>query len=137
MKKLPRLSVDKALIALFIGAMDANGHISPRELERGHHLVWSTRRFRHRDGDEVGRIIYEMRELIETSDADAVVAAAVKAIPRRLRPSAFAVVTDLLLADGRLDAQERAFLQRLGADMAIDAALRRRIVDVVLLKNQL
>jgi hypothetical protein len=29
-----------ALLALFIGAMNANGHVAREELERAHHLIW-------------------------------------------------------------------------------------------------
>ena len=132
-----RLSLDEGLIALLIGAMAANGHVAPRELERAHHLIWSTRRFRHRDGDEVNRMIYDMRALIEASDAESVFGVAMKAIPARYRAPAFALTTDLLLADGRLDAQERLFLRRLGTALDVSPERRRRIVDAILLKNEL
>ena len=133
----PRLSVDESLIALFIAAMEANGHSSPRELERAHHLIWSTRRFRERDGDEVNAVVDRMRSLLETSGVETVVERAVKAIPVRLGPSAFAVLTDLLFAAGRLEPEELQFLQRVGRDLGIPAGTRRRIVDVILTKNRL
>ena len=123
MKK--RLTLDESLIALFIAAMDANGHVSPAELERAHHLIWSTGRFRHQDGDDVNRIIGDMRARIESSDARTVLALAVEAIPARLREPAFAVLADLLLADGQLDVEERAFLRRVGTDLQIAAATQR------------
>lgn len=133
----PRLSVDESLIALFIAAMEANGHSSPRELERAHHLIWSTRRFRGRDGDEVNAMVDGMRSLLETSDVEEVIERAIAAIPVRLRPSAFAVVTDLLFADGRLEPEELQFLRRTGRDLGIPAGTQRRIVDVILTKNRL
>lgn len=132
-----RLSADESLIALFIAAMEANGHTSPRELERAHHLIWSTRRFRERDGDEVNGIIDEMRSLLETSDAEGVIERAIDGIPARLAPPAFAVLADLLFADGRLDPAEWQFLGRVGRDLNIPASTRRRIVDVILAKNRL
>ena len=132
-----RRALDEGLIALLISAMAANGHVSPRELERAHQLIWSMRRFRQRDGDEVNRMIYDMRALIEATDVASVFNVAIKAIPARHRASAFAVTADLLLADGRLDAQERLFLRRLGTAFEVSAERRRRIVDVILLKNEL
>lgn len=132
-----KLTVDESLIALFIAAMHANGHASPAELERAHHLIWSTQRFRDRDGDDVNRIIFDMRALIEASDAETVLTRTVKTIPARLGEPAFAILADLLLADGHLDEQERVFLRRVGTDLGITTATQRRIVDVVLLKNQL
>jgi hypothetical protein len=39
-----------ALIALFIGAMNANDHVAPDEAARVHNLIWSARRFRRKQG---------------------------------------------------------------------------------------
>ena len=132
-----RLRIDEGIIALCLAAMEANGHTSPAELERAHHLIWSTRRFRHQDGDVVNQIVGKMRRLVETSDPEDVLDLAVRAVPPRLRAPAFAVLADLLLADGRLDAQERAFLARISEALKIPSVKRRRIVDAILVKNAL
>lgn len=132
-----RLGLDQALVALFIGAMNANGHVAADEAARAHHLIWSTRRFRGRSGDAVGKLIEDMRALLEREDADTVMETAARTIPARLRQSVFAVLADLLLADGRLEAQERRFLLRVGEMLAIEPATLRRVIDVVLLKNRL
>jgi hypothetical protein len=91
-----KLEVDEALIALFIGAMNANGHVAREELARAHHLIWSTRRFRRESGETVGRLIDRMKRVLEGQDAPTVIDRAAKAVPARLRQSAFAVVADLL-----------------------------------------
>jgi len=112
-----QLSLDEALIALFIGAMNANNHVAPDEAARAHHLIWSTRRFRRKSGETVGKLIEDMRELVGQSDARVVVERAAKAIPARLRSPAFAVLVDLLLADGKLEGGERRFLRELGSNL--------------------
>jgi hypothetical protein len=43
----------------------------------------------------------------------------------------------LSLADGKIDAQGRRFLQRLGSDLQIAPDTVKRIVDVMLVKNHL
>ncbi len=131
------LTPDKALMALFIGAMAANDHVAPEEAERAHHLVWFTRRFRRRSGDAVARLVDDARRLLERSDHLATITRAAHTIPARLRPSAFALLVDLLLADGRLDARERRFLQKVGSDLKIDPERARTVIDVIRLKNQL
>jgi tellurite resistance protein len=98
--RFKRLDLDEALIALFIGAMDANDHVAREELARAHHLIWSTKRFRRKSGETVGRVIARMKKLLEEQDPSAVMEAAARSIPAKLRPSAFAIVADLLLADG-------------------------------------
>jgi len=54
--RIKRLDLDEALIALFIGAMNANDHVAREELARAHHLIWSTKRFRRKSGETVGRL---------------------------------------------------------------------------------
>ena len=132
-----RLGLDEALVALFIGTMNANGHVAREELARAHHLIWSTKRFRRKSGESVGRLIERMKRLVEEQDAGAVMDAAAKAIPARLRPSAFAIVADLLLADGRIDARERKFLQRLAVNFNIRARVASQVIDAMLVKNYL
>jgi len=129
--------LDRALISLFIGAMDANGHVSREELGRAQHLIGSTRRFRRKSGETLGRLIDEARTAYEDGDPGEVVAAAARALPAARATSTFAVIADLLLADGTLDAPERRFLQQLGRDLRLATEDVRRIVDVILLKNQL
>ncbi|MGE4053499.1 MAG: TerB family tellurite resistance protein [Vicinamibacterales bacterium] len=131
------LSVDQALIALLIGAMAANDHVAPDEAERAHHLIWFTRRFRNRSAARVGKLIADMRDLLDTSDASAVVRRAARAVPPPLRLSAFSLLTDLLLADGRLDARERRFLEQVGGDMRLDARRIEQVVEVIRQKNRL
>ncbi|MCC7010468.1 MAG: TerB family tellurite resistance protein [Acidobacteria bacterium] len=136
-RRTGRFTLDEALIALFIGAMNANDHVAPDEAARAQHLIWSTRRFRRKSGDAVGKLTQEMRRLIEDSDAKAVITRAARAVPAKLRPSAFALVADLLLADGELEGRERRFLVGLGGELKLDQAAARRIIDVIVLKNQL
>jgi hypothetical protein len=62
---------------------------------------------------------------------------AAKTLPARLRPSAYAIIADLLLADGKIDAQERRFLQRLAASCGIDARRAADVIEVMLMKNHL
>ena len=78
-----------------------------------------------------------MRSFVEKSDARVVVTRGAKAIPPRLRSSAFAVLVDLLLADGKLEGKERRFLRELGSDLKLKPETVQQILDVVVVKNQL
>jgi tellurite resistance protein len=132
---LGRLGVDEALLALLIGAMNANDHVSPEENARAHHIIWSMRRFRRKPGETIERKIEQMRALIEDHGALDVVAAAARAFPARMRASAFAVAADLVLADGKLEGPERHFLLTLGMNLDLDGRTARNILDVIVIKN--
>jgi tellurite resistance protein len=137
-KQAPRRgsqAVDRALITLLIGAMNANENVSAEEAARAHHIIWSMRRFRRRSGDAVNRLIWMMRERIEREGAQAAMEQASRDIPASLRPSAFAVAVDLVLADGVIERDERRFLTRLAGTLGIAPRLTREIVSVMLIKN--
>ena len=130
-----RFTVDEAFIALLLGAMDANRHVSREELARAHHIIWSMKRFRRKSGDRVGRLIDAMRTVIEAHGALPVIAAAARVIPARLRPAAFALSADLVLADGTIEPAERRFLERLGADLALGPGTAAPLLGAMLVKN--
>lgn len=132
-----RLTIDQALIALMIASMEANGHTSPEEAQRAHHMIWSMRRFRHRDGEDVDELIDTVRERMEQSGIDAVLEQAVGMLPARLRQSAFAVATDLLLADAVLQRSERRFLLGLAKGLGLPPKHAQEILRVMLIKNDL
>jgi hypothetical protein len=59
-----------------------------------------------------------------------------KVIPSDLRPTVFALATDLALADGRIGDREKSFIDELQAVLQIDEATAVKIVEVLLIKNR-
>lgn len=122
-------------MALLIGAMDANEHVSADEAARAHNIIWSMKRFRQKSGERVGRLIADARTRIETHGPVPVITAAARVIPRQLRLPVFAVCADLLLVDGKLESAEGRFLTRLGKDLAVDRPMLGAILEVMRIKN--
>jgi hypothetical protein len=133
--KRGRLSVDGAMIAVLIGAMDANAHVSREEAWRAHHIIWSMRRFRNRPGEDVDRQIDAVRSRMVKYGKDIVLLEAVRTLPARLRPSAFALAVDLLLADARLEPVEKRFLKQLAVKLNIQPGLANDLVRAMVIKN--
>jgi tellurite resistance protein len=130
-----RLTLDQALIAVLIAAMDANQHVSAEEAARAHHIIWSMRRFRSRSGDAVNRLIGTVRQVIEERGETVVVQQAVRTIPARHRPAAFAVAVDVMLADARLEPAERRFVARLATALQLRKGVAADILRAILIKN--
>ena len=78
-----------------------------------------------------------MKKLLEAQEPAAVMEAAARGIPAKLRPSAFAIVADLLLADGKIDARERRFLRRLAGDFNIRTRVASQVIEAMIVKNHL
>jgi hypothetical protein len=79
----------------------------------------------------------EMRRDVGESDARGVVTRAANAFPARLRSSAFAVLVELSLADGKLEGKERRFLRELGSDWKLKPERVEQILDVLVVENRL
>jgi hypothetical protein len=131
-----RLSADEAFIALIIAAMEANNHTAPEEAARAQHIVSSMSRFRRKNGATMGRLIGTMKQMAHDYDPLEVVTAACRAIPARLRGAAFAVVADVILVDGRLQSEERRFLQSVANQLGRSPAQTKGILDAIRLKNK-
>lgn len=129
------LTLDQSVIAVLIAAMDANQHVSAEEAARAHHIIWSMRRFRRRRGEAVDRLIESVRDRIKEHGIAAVLEQAVRVIPARLRPAAFAVAIDLMLADTTLERAERRFVTRLATALKVRGGLADDILRVMLIKN--
>lgn len=114
-----QLSADQAFIALIIAAMEADRHAAPEEAARAEQLVRTIPRFRKQRRAAVGRMIEDMKQFVQDHDDDAVVAAAVRAIPSRSRISAFTTVAKMTLGDGRIRRAETPFLLRTAAGLGL------------------
>lgn len=123
------------MIAVLIGAMDANEHVSADEAARARNIIWCMRRFRRKSGEAVDRLIERVRERMERDGVAAVLQQAARAIPPRLRPAAFAVAVDVLLADTALERAERQFVFRLAAALAVPRPEADDILRVMQIKN--
>ena len=130
-----RLTLDQAFIGLLIAAMDANRHVSREEAARAHHIIWSMKRFRRKSGETVGRLIEKMRVFVGSHGSAATIDAACRVIPRQLRPAAFALSADLVLADGRIEPAEQRFLVAVADRLGLTTAARNRLRDAMLVKN--
>lgn len=131
---LRRLSADEGFVALMIAAMEANEHSAPEEARRAQHFVRSMPRFRTRDA-AVGRLIFDMKQIRREHAADAIIAAACRAIPPRLRRSALAMVADIILADGRLQGIERRFLSSVAKQLDQTPADTKAILDTIRIRR--
>jgi tellurite resistance protein len=130
-----RFTLDQAIIAVVIAAMDANRHVSPEEADRAHHIIWSMRRFRRRSGEAVDRLVADVRDRFEREGSEAVLEQAGRAVSARLRAPVFAVAVDVMLADTRLERAERTFIRRLADALGVRPAEAAAIVKVVVTKN--
>ena len=128
------LNPREAFAAVAVAAVAADGVIEQSELQRLVGDLAEKKMFRN--SNDLGNTLNKVASLIQKRGAGPVVKAAGKALSGELKPTAFAMATDLLLADGEVDQEERKFLEDFQKTLGIDDATAMKIVEVMAIKNR-
>jgi hypothetical protein len=130
------LSVPDALASILVAAVTVDGMVHPDEAMRINGMLATSNILRQAgNGAAQGRAERAIALLSEYG-LPAVLTGCAKVIPADLRPTAFALATDLVFADGRIGNREKAFIDELQVVLQIDDATALKIVDVMLIKNR-
>ena len=129
------LSPREAVVAVLVASVSADGLLRREEADRFSEMVRSTR-WIESGAEPIGHITTRTLGLIARHGLAAVLSACAAAIPRELRPTTFALATDLVLADGRLGSRESTLLDELQQVLGITDQLAGKVVEVLLIKNR-
>lgn len=128
-----QLNQTEALIAIALLSIAADDDLS--EEERGTFAANQARIFNAYTERQTQESLNKVLNLIEQQSSSAVFAAAKRALTPQLRETAFAIATDLVLADGNLTNEEKSFLEKLWGALDIPANDGQKIIDVMVIKN--
>jgi uncharacterized tellurite resistance protein B-like protein len=132
-----KLTPREAFAAIVVGAFKADGRVAEEEAVRVNEIFNSTRLFRQPTAEPVHGVLERVVELFRVYGTEAIVGLAAEALPPELRPPAFAVAVDLVLADGNATAEERTFIDGLQELFKISDEDAIKIVDVIIVKNSI
>lgn len=132
----PALPVPDAIAAVLVASVAADGDLNTEEAVRISSILSTTRMLRQAGNGSMQGLAQRAIGLLTDYGLPAVLTACAKAIPADLRPTTFALATDLVLADGRIGDREKIFIDELQAVLDLDDATALKIVDVLLIKNR-
>ena len=132
----PPLTVPEAIASLLVAAVTVDGVVNPEEAARIGELLDTSHVLRTAGNGSMQRLANRAIALLTEYGLPAILTGCAKAIPSDLRPTTFALATDLALADGRIGDREKAFIDELQAVLQIDEATAVKIVEVLLIKNR-
>jgi tellurite resistance protein len=131
-----QLSEPEAFAAVAVAAIASDGSISPEEVQRTAVNLSTVQLFRKYDLRDLANTLNKVAGLISRRGPAPVIEAAKAGLAQEHRDTAFFVASDLVLADGIVEAEEKNFLEELQRTLQIDEATALKIVDVVLIKNR-
>ncbi len=130
------LTPAEALAAICLVAIAADGYLSDQEGREMDMLLSRMRLFKSYSSEMVDRMKDGLLQQLQQHGPSRLVEAANTTLPVELKPTAFALATDLVLADGNVTPQEQAFLDDLYRILDIPSDLALTIVEVMTIKNR-
>jgi tellurite resistance protein len=126
----------EAFAAISIASISADGYLADEEVDL---LVTTLNRmhlFRSYSSDVMRRMMDKLFGIQKREGVEMLFSIAQQSLPHELKASAFAVATDLVLADGEVTEEERKFLNQLYQALEIPEEQAITIVNVMMIKNQ-
>ena len=130
------LTEQEALVGIALCAAYADGSMRPEEDERLSEQLESCRALEGCDEASLRAAMQKADRLLAKEGESGLLARAAAALRPDLRPTAFCLGADLVLADDEVAPEEHAFVERLRQSLGVDPSLARSIVDVLLIRNR-
>lgn len=126
----------EAFAAIALIAVAADGYAADSEVQAIMTTLSRMHLFRTYPDDVMRRMFDRLLSILQRQGADILLGAAIAALPHDLQETAFAVTTDIVLADGEVTEEEEDFLNQLYQVLEIPEEIATKIIDVMLIKNR-
>lgn len=126
----------EAFAAIALLAVAADGYAADSEVQAIMTSLSRMHLFRSYPGDVMKKMFDRLLSILQRQGPDILLASALESLPHELRETAFAVTTDIALADGEVTEEEEDFLNQLYGVLEISEEIAVKIIDVMLIKNR-
>jgi uncharacterized tellurite resistance protein B-like protein len=126
----------EAFAAIGLIALAADGYSAEVEEQALRTALARMQLFRSYPGDVLEKMIDRLLSILQRQGADTLLAAALASLPHELNETVFAVMADIVLADGEVTPEEEDFLNQLYRILEIPEETAIKIIDVMLIKNR-
>ncbi|MGE5379390.1 MAG: tellurite resistance TerB family protein [Candidatus Saccharibacteria bacterium] len=131
-----KLTKEEAFAVYPLAAIAADGVITEEEANGLIVSLIRMKMFRGYNGNQMGAMLNKLIGIIRKSGLDGLISMAKESLPEDMRETAFAVATDLALADGEIAQQEKDILTKFQQSLGISEDKAVNIIEVMLVKNK-
>jgi hypothetical protein len=125
-----------AFAGILLCASACDKHIDELEIADLLAITGRMKMFQALSKDEWNAMMAYLSKSIERDGVDKLLEKCVAALPEEWRDCVFANTCDLILADGVVEEEEKAFLDQLQAKLQVEGDTAVGIVEVMLIKNK-
>jgi hypothetical protein len=130
------LTAPEAFAGIALCAVAADGVITEEEAVSLSVNLMNRRLYSGYSDREMRAVFNKLVTIVNSEGINSLMEKSAKALPQDLRQTAFAVTTDLLLADGIMADSEKKFLERLQKSLQLTDEIALRIAEVISIKNK-
>lgn len=130
------LSPAEAVAAVMIVAISSDGYLSDEETSGLWDILSRMQLFKSYSSDVVERMFDKLLGIQKRQGGESLLQLAKASLPYEFTPTAFAVCTDLIMADGTVEPQEEAFLEHLYQLLEVPQETALQIIQVMMIKNK-
>ena len=113
-----------------------DGHIAVEEVQSLVTILIRMKMYQYVPPHKFNSMMDRLLGILKRGGPEALLEMSVPAVPPELRETAFANACDIVLADGVLEPDEKAFIDDLVYKLELDTDRARNIIQVIIYKNQ-
>jgi len=130
------LNASEGFAGIALCAVAADGVITEEEAFSLGANMMTKKLYSEMSERDLNEIFRKLIKIVQKDGLPTLIQKSAEAVPAELKPTAFAVATDLLLADGVFEESERKFLESLQKALGISDTDALKIADVIAIKNK-
>jgi len=131
-----KLTKEESFAAITLAAVAADGVITEEEANGLVVGLVRMKLYAGYNGNQMGNMLNKLVNIVRKQGVEALVGMARENLPKELAETAFAVATDLALADGEIAEQEKAILTKIQLALGIPEEKAVNMIEVMLIKNK-
>ena len=131
-----KLTSQEAFAGVLLGASACDGHIADEEVQCLMTTLSRMKLYQHVPGNQFGSMMDRLLGILKRGGPEKLLDSAAPAVPPELRETAFTNACDIVLADGVVEPDEKAFLNNLMKRLEIAGDRALTMVRVMVVKNK-
>jgi len=131
-----KLSKEESFVSIALAAVAADGIITQEEANGLIVGMMRMKMFRGYSSNQMGAVLNKCVNIVQKQGVDALINLAKDSLAEDMRETAFAVATDLALADGEIAQEEKNILTKIQQALAVPEDKAVNIIEVMLVKNK-
>ena len=130
-----KLNEAEGMAGIALCAIAADGMVTEEEAAGLGTTLSRMKLYRGMNGRDINKMFEKVLKVARSQGVEVLMNQSAEAIKPNLRPTAFAIATDLMFADGDVAPEERRYLEKIQKNLGVNDDLALKIVEVMQLKN--